>query len=74
MDLAAALVGRFPGGLALVNVLSCMMFGAVSGSATAAVSSIGGFMIPEMERKGYGKDFQCGPDHHFSDDRTFDST
>ena len=57
MDLAAALVGRFPGGLALVNVLSCMMFGAVSGSATAAVSSIGGFMIPEMERKGYGKDF-----------------
>ena len=57
MDLAAALVGRFPGGLALVNVLSCMMFGSVSGSATAAVSSIGGFMIPEMERKGYGKDF-----------------
>ena len=57
MDFASALVGRFPGGLALVNVLSCMMFGAVSGSATAAVSSIGGFMIPEMERKGYGKEF-----------------
>ncbi|MGB0422485.1 MAG: TRAP transporter large permease subunit, partial [Limisphaerales bacterium] len=31
MDFASALVGRFPGGLALVNVLSCMMFGAVSG-------------------------------------------
>ena len=56
-DLATALVGRFPGGLAFVNVLSCMMFGAVSGSATAAVSSIGGFIIPEMERKGYNREF-----------------
>jgi tripartite ATP-independent transporter DctM subunit len=34
-----------------------MLFGAVSGSAAAAVSSIGGFMIPEMERKNYGKEF-----------------
>ena len=56
-DLAGALVGRFPGGLAFVNVLSCMLFGAVSGSATAAVSSIGGFIIPEMQRKGYDRDF-----------------
>ncbi len=56
-DLAGALVGRFPGGLAFVNVLSCMLFGAVSGSATAAVSSIGGFIIPEMERKGYNREF-----------------
>ena len=56
-DLASALVGRFPGGLAFVNILSCMLFGAVSGSATAAVSSIGGFIIPEMERKGYGREF-----------------
>lgn len=57
MDLAAALVGRLPGGLAFVNIVSCMFFGAVSGSAAAAVSSIGGFVIPEMERKGYGREF-----------------
>ncbi|MCF7764123.1 MAG: TRAP transporter large permease [Verrucomicrobia bacterium] len=56
-DLATALVGRLPGGLAFVNILSCMLFGAVSGSATAAVSSIGGFIIPEMERKGYRREF-----------------
>ncbi|MBI1176214.1 TRAP transporter large permease subunit [bacterium] len=56
-DLASALVGRFPGGLAFVNVLSCMLFGAVSGSATAAVSSIGGFIVPEMERNGYNREF-----------------
>lgn len=57
MDFAAALAGRFSGGLAYVNTLTCMMFGAISGSAAAAVSSIGGFMIPEMERKGYGREF-----------------
>ncbi len=57
MDFASAAVGRFHGGLAYVNTLTCMLFGAVSGSAAAAVSSIGGFMIPEMERKNYGKEF-----------------
>ncbi|MGY8718420.1 MAG: TRAP transporter large permease subunit, partial [Verrucomicrobiia bacterium] len=35
----------------------CMMFGAVSGSAAAAVSSIGSSIIPEMERKGYTREF-----------------
>ena len=39
------------------NVLACMLFGAISGSATAATSSVGSFMIPEMERKGYGREF-----------------
>ncbi len=56
-DLATALVGRFPGGLAQVNVLSCMLFGAVSGSAAAAVSSIGGFIVPEMQRQKYKREF-----------------
>jgi tripartite ATP-independent transporter DctM subunit len=57
MDFAAALVGRLPGGLAYVNTLTCMLFGSVSGSAAAAVSSIGGFMIPEMHAKGYSREF-----------------
>ncbi|MEO5741521.1 MAG: TRAP transporter large permease, partial [Vicinamibacterales bacterium] len=57
IDLAAALVGRLPGGLAYVTTMTCMMFGAVSGSAVAAVSSIGSFMIPQMTAKGYGRDF-----------------
>ena len=56
-NFAAALVGRLPGGLAFVNTLACMMFGAVSGSAAAAVSSIGSSLIPEMERKGYTREF-----------------
>ncbi|MBN2068942.1 MAG: TRAP transporter large permease [Opitutales bacterium] len=57
IDLAGTLVGFMPGGLAYVNTLTCMMFGSISGSSAAAVSSIGGFMIPEMERKGYNREF-----------------
>jgi tripartite ATP-independent transporter DctM subunit len=57
IDFAAVAVGRFPGGLGYVNTLTCMLFGSISGSAAAAVSSIGGFMIPEMNRKGYNREF-----------------
>ncbi len=57
IDFANSLVGMFPGGLAYVNTLTCMMFGSISGSAAAAVSSVGGFMIPEMNRKGYNREF-----------------
>ncbi len=57
IDFASTLVGMLPGGLAYVNTLTCMMFGSISGSAAAAVSSVGGFMIPEMNRKGYGREF-----------------
>ncbi len=57
IDFALHYMGRFPGGLGYVNTLTCMLFGSISGSAAAAVSSIGGFMIPEMNRKGYDRDF-----------------
>ena len=55
IEFASALVGPLRGGLAYVTTLTCMMFGAISGSATAAVSSIGGMLIPEMTRKGYDR-------------------
>jgi len=57
IEFANSLVGHFTGGLAYVNVLTCMLFGSISGSAVAAVSSVGGFMIPEMNKKGYDRDF-----------------
>jgi tripartite ATP-independent transporter DctM subunit len=59
IDFANVLAGRFRGGLAYVNILTCMMFGAISGSATAAVSSVGGFMIPLMNKMGYHRDFNA---------------
>jgi tripartite ATP-independent transporter DctM subunit len=57
IDFANVVVGRFRGGLAFVNILTCMLFGAISGSATAAVSAIGGFMIPLMNKMGYNREF-----------------
>ena len=59
IDFANALVGRFRGGLAFVNILTCMLFGSISGSAVAAVSAVGGFMIPLMNKMGYHKDFNA---------------
>ncbi|MEM9643735.1 MAG: TRAP transporter large permease [Planctomycetota bacterium] len=57
IDFTGTLVGAVPGGLSYVNTMTCMLFGSISGSAAAAVSSVGGFMIPEMNRKGYGREF-----------------
>jgi tripartite ATP-independent transporter DctM subunit len=57
IDLATALVGRFRGGLAYVNVADSMVFGGISGSAVADVSALGTFLIPQMVRKGDDRDF-----------------
>ena len=59
VDFAKVLVGPLPGGLAFVNILACMLFGAISGSAAAAASAIGGFMGPRMEKEGYNKEFSA---------------
>ncbi len=59
IDFAKVLVGKMPGGLAFVNILAAMFFGAISGSAVAAASAIGGFMTPVMEKEGYDKPFSA---------------
>ncbi|WP_019602389.1 TRAP transporter large permease [Teredinibacter turnerae] len=57
IEFAKVLVGMLPGGLAFVNIISCTLFGAISGSSVAATSAIGGFMIPTMEKEGYDRNF-----------------
>ncbi len=57
IEFAKVLVGWLPGGLAFVNILAAMLFGAISGSAVAAAAAIGGFMVPNMEKEGYDKAF-----------------
>ena len=57
IEFAKTLVGWFPGGLAFVNVVGCMLFGSIAGSSAAAVSAIGGFMIPSMKKEGYSREF-----------------
>lgn len=59
INCAMALLGALPGGLALVNVLSCTFFGAISGSAVAATSAIGSFMVPQMKKAGYSAEFSA---------------
>ena len=53
-------VGRLRGGLGLVNVAASMLFGGISGSSASDTASIGSILIPEMERRGYPKDFAAG--------------
>ncbi len=57
---ANAFVGSLTGGMALVTILGCMFFAAISGSGPATVAAIGGIMVPEMLRQGYDKRFVCG--------------
>ncbi|MAQ93702.1 MAG: hypothetical protein CMM84_09295 [Rhodothermaceae bacterium] len=57
IDFAKALLGPLPGGLAFVNVLASMLFGAISGSAVAAASAIGATVGPRMVEEGYDRDF-----------------
>ncbi|MDR1245903.1 MAG: TRAP transporter large permease subunit [Clostridiales Family XIII bacterium] len=58
--LADALLGRIVGGIGIVTVAACMFFAALSGSGPATVSAIGAMMIPEMEKRGYGRSFPTG--------------
>lgn len=50
---AAALVGRYPGGLTQVTVVGSTIFGGVSGSAVAEASALGSMLIPWQKREGY---------------------
>ena len=59
IDFAKALLGMLPGSLAHVHVMASMLFGAISGSAVAAASAVGGVMAPEMQKEGYDKDFSA---------------
>lgn len=50
---AAAVMGRFKGGLAMASVLACAAFGAICGSSVATAATITGVALPEMKRHGY---------------------
>lgn len=60
LNFAKALIGHKKGGLAMTVVLSCMFFGAVSGSSPATVIAIGALMLPALKEAHYGEDFSVG--------------
>ena len=57
VNFAKAIVGALPGGLAHVNILAAILFGAISGSAAAATSALGSMLGKTMEKEGYSKQF-----------------
>lgn len=57
VNFAYIFVGFIRGGLSLVNIVASTFFGAISGSSVADTASIGSVMIPEMEKKGYPRDY-----------------
>jgi len=57
VNFASVLVGFVRGGLSLVNIMASTFFGAISGSSLADTASVGSVLIPEMERKGYPREF-----------------
>ncbi len=59
INVAYSFIGHINGGLAVVTVLTCMFFGAISGSAIATAASIGMIMYPEMVARGYDEGFSA---------------
>jgi len=57
IEVMRSLVGGAYGGLAIVTILSCMFFAAISGSGPGTVAAIGSLLIPAMKEDGYPKDF-----------------
>ena len=51
------LIGRTYGGLAVVTIMACMFFAAISGSGPPTVAAIGSIMIPSMLKQGYSANF-----------------
>lgn len=53
LNFVNSFVGRIKGGLGAVTVLTCALFGAISGSSSAAIAAVGQIMIPRMVQEGY---------------------
>ncbi len=59
LKLADSMLGGMYGGMAMTTVVTCMFFGAISGSGPATVAAIGSLTIPAMLERGYNKAFSC---------------
>ena len=59
-EMVRRLMGHYPGGVGHTAVGSCMMFGAVCGSAPATVAALGRLLFPELTRAGYSEKFALG--------------
>lgn len=58
--IADALVGRIKGGMGAATIVACALVGTIAGTCSAAVASLGGIVIPEMEKRGYSRGYATG--------------
>jgi len=57
LEVGNAFLGRITGSVAIITVVVCMFFAAVSGSGPATVAAVGSMVVPTMLEKGYSKQF-----------------
>jgi len=60
INISDSILGRKKSGLGTVSIVSCAIFGAIAGTATAAVAAIGSIMIPRMVKRGYPRGHATG--------------
>ena len=60
INVARLLFGRYTGGMAIIAVVTCIFFAAISGSGPATVAAVGTILLPAMARDGYKKGFSAG--------------
>ena len=60
LDCIKSWIGHVSGGMAIVTIVTCMVFAAISGSSVATVAAIGTIMIPAMIQAGYDKNYSMG--------------
>src|SRR5690606_12096142 len=60
LNVGCVFFGRYTGGLAIIAIVTCMFFAAISGSGPATVAAIGGIMLPAMAKAGYDKGWSVG--------------
>lgn len=60
LNVGSVMFGRFRGGMAIIAVVTCMFFAAISGSGPATVAAVGGIILPVMAREGYKPAFSTG--------------
>lgn len=60
LNFLKAWIGHLTGGIAVVTIVACMIFAAISGSSVATVAAIGAIMIPALVESGYDKNYAMG--------------
>lgn len=60
IDFIKSLVGHLPGGLGMTVVVTCVLFGAITGSSASTIVAVGGILYPALIQAGYGERFSLG--------------